>query len=62
MAFATKEGDTITIASDVLTGISIIENKGMLSLKCKEWRARTDGVRTLAELYLHLRKSEKEFK
>ena len=62
MTFATKGGDPITPASAIRTGVSIIENNGLFSLDCKEWRARAPLNRTLANFYQHFRKAEKEFK
>ena len=62
MLFATKGGDPITPASAIRTGVSIIENNGLFSLDCKEWRARAPLNRTLVNFYQHFRKTEKEFK
>ena len=62
MILSTKGGDPITPASAIRTGISIIENNGLFSLDCKEWRARSPVNRTLANFCQHFRKAEKEFK
>jgi hypothetical protein len=58
IVFSTAGGDTITDASAIRTGYKIIEQTGLFTRKCTDWRDKDEPNKTMQAFQAHFRKAD----
>jgi hypothetical protein len=58
IVFSTAGGDTITNASAIRTGYKIIEQTGLFTTKCSDWRDKDEADKTMNTFQAHFRKAD----